>query len=293
VHPDYLRFDYTHFEKPSDEQLETVERMVNQTIRGNTPLNIYQSDYNKAIEGGVTALFGEKYGDEVRVVEVPEFTAELCGGCHVNATGDIGLIKLVSESSIAAGVRRIVAVTGEIAEQTLRQSSRLVEMLKARMNASVEELPGRVESLLDDKRRLEAELKQLKKSERSGEAKALLDKSTTVNGVNVVSSQVEVDSIEELRNIADSLRKNMTKGVAVIAAVIKGKASLLCVVTDDLVKQNVKAGDIVNRVAEFADGRGGGPPHMATAGVKDISKLPRAVQEAPAVIDAYLTQLSA
>ena len=256
-------------------------------------MNIYLSDYNTAMERGVTALFGEKYDDEVRVVDVPEFTAELCGGCHVNATGDIGLIKLVSESSIAAGVRRIVAVTGEAAEESLRQSSRLVELLKVRMNASVEELPGRVETLLQDKRRLEAELKRLKKSERSGDAKALLDKTTMVNGVNVVSSQVEVDSMEELRGIADSLRKEMNKGVAVIAAVIDGKASLLCVVTDDLVRQNVKAGEIVNRVAEFAGGRGGGPPHMATAGAKDISKLPQAVKEAPGVIDAYLTQLSA
>ena len=293
VHPDYLRFDFTHFEKPSEEQLEQVEKMVNRIIRANTPLHIYEADYDTAIANGVTALFGEKYGDRVRVVEVPEFTAELCGGCHVPATGDIGIFKLVSESGIAAGVRRIVGITGETAEENLRQASRLVENLKARINVSMEELPGRLDTLLEEKRRLEQELKKLKKSSHAGDAKALLDKTTTVNGITVVSSQVEVDSIEELRSIADSLRKEMKKGVAVIAAVIDGKASLLCAVTDNLVKQNVKAGEIVNRVADIAEGRGGGPPHMATAGVKNLSKLPQAMKEAPGVIDAYLTQISA
>ncbi|MCZ6474649.1 MAG: alanine--tRNA ligase [SAR324 cluster bacterium] len=292
VHPDYLRFDYTHFEKPGTEQLEMVERMVNQAIRANTPMKIYQADYDTAIANGVTALFGEKYGDQVRVVEVPEFTAELCGGCHVRATGDIGILTIVSESSIASGVRRIAALTGEAAEASLRKASKLMEELQERVNASAEELPARIEGLLEERKKLEQELRSLKKSGRAGDAKALLDKTTTVNGVTVLSSEVNVGSVEELRGIADSLRKEMKKGVALIGAVIDGKASLLCVVTDDLVKQNVKAGEIVNLVAEFAEGRGGGPPHMATAGAKNPGKLPLAVQQAPEVISAYLSKLS-
>jgi alanyl-tRNA synthetase len=294
VHPDYLRFDYTHFERPTEEQLETVERMVNRVIRENHATHIFETGYQEAMERGVTALFGEKYGDHVRVVEIPAFTAELCGGCHVRATGDIGIFKIVSESGIAAGVRRIAALTGEAAEEALRQTSRLVEQLKTTVNASAEELPARLEQLLEEKRQLEHELRGLRKSGRAQDAKALLEKTTKVNGINVLASEVEADSVEELRSLADSLRKGMKKGgVAVLGAVIKGKASLLCVVTDDLVKRNVKAGEIVNRVADLADGRGGGPPHMATAGAKDLRKFPQAVKQAPQVIDAYLSQLSA
>ncbi len=293
VDPEHLRFDYTHFEKPGEGELEQVERMVNRAIRANTPLHIYQTGYDEAIAGGVTALFGEKYADEVRVVEVPEFSAELCGGCHVKATGDIGIFTIVSESSIASGVRRISAVSGEAAEALLRQANRLVGQLQARVNASAEELPRRIEALLEERKKLEQEVKSLKKGGRAEDARALLEKTTTVNGVTVLSSEVQADSVDELRSIADSLRKEMKNGVAVIAAVINGKASLLCVVTDDLVKRNVKAGDIVNRVADIAEGRGGGPPHMATAGVKNLSKLPLAVEQAPEVIDRYLAQLSA
>ncbi|MEE8395249.1 MAG: alanine--tRNA ligase [bacterium] len=291
VHPHYLRFDYTHFEKPGEDGLEAVERQVNRQIRRNGSLAIYETDYDSAIGKGVVALFGEKYGDRVRVVEVPGFSAELCGGCHVVATGEIGIFKITSEGSVAAGVRRITALTGNAAEEHLRLASRAVELLKTSLNASVEELPLRVEQLHEDRKRLEKELKSAKTGSMGDQADMLLQKAKPVRGITVLAGEVEAASLEELRGLADRLRKRMEKGVGIIGAVIQGKGSLLCVVTDDLVRQNVKAGEIVNKVAELAEGRGGGPPHMATAGAKDIGKLPLAVRQAPEVIDSYLSEL--
>ncbi len=290
VHPDYLRFDYTHFEKPGDEQLERIERRVNAMIRANRALEIAQSSYDDAIANGVTALFGEKYGDIVRVVKVPEFSAELCGGCHVRATGDIGAFTIVSETAIAAGVRRIVAYTGEAAERYLRENSRLVASFRHILNATPEELVQRLEALVEDRKQLERDLKALKRQELSGGAEDLLKEAALVNGVSILARQVQAESMDDLRTLADSLRKKMHPGIALLGAVIGGKGSLLCAVSDDLVQANVKAGDIVNQVAALADGRGGGPPHMATAGAKDVSKLPLAVQRAPELIGNYLAQ---
>ncbi|HEX7925962.1 MAG TPA: alanine--tRNA ligase, partial [bacterium] len=293
VHPDYLRFDYTHFEKPTDEQLERIEHRVNTMIRANRGLDISQSSYNDAIANGVTALFGEKYGDTVRVVKVPGFSQELCGGCHVHATGDIGAFTIVSETAIAAGVRRILAYTGEAAERYLRDNSKLVQSFRHILNANPEELVQRLETLVEDRKKLERDLKQLKRQGMSGGADDLLKDVQTLGGVSVLARQVEVGSVEDLRTLADSLRKKMHPGVALIGAVIDGKGSLLCAVSDDLVKANVKAGDIINQVAALAEGRGGGPPHMATAGAKDVSKLPLAVEKAPELIGAYLAKQGA
>ncbi|HKI98715.1 MAG TPA: alanine--tRNA ligase [bacterium] len=291
VHPDYLRFDFTHFEKPSEAQLEAIEARVNRVIRRNIPLHVYTTGYTEAVDSGVTALFGEKYGDTVRVVQVPDFSKELCGGCHVHATGDIGLLTIVSESGIATGVRRIVALTGDAAEAHMRQTQHLVEQFRQRLNVGPEELVTRLDQLLEERRKLERELKSVRKGSLTEEAAALLERASEVRGVNVLAAEVEADSMDELRGMADELRRRMKRGVAVIGSVINGKASLLCVVSDDLVRGNVKAGEIVNQVAAVAEGRGGGPPHMATAGAKDVAKLPLAVQQAPTVIDSYLARL--
>jgi len=291
VHPDSLRFDYTHFEKPNAAQLQEIETRVNRVIRRNVPLHVYHAGYSEAVESGVVALFGEKYGDVVRVVQVPEFSKELCGGCHVRATGDIGLLSIVSEGSIATGVRRIVALTGAAAEAHGRRTLQLVEQFRQRLNVGEAELVARLDQLIEERRKLERELKTVRKGHMTEGATELLERATEVRGVRILASEVQADSMDELRAMADELRRKLQHGVAVIGAVINGKASLLCVVSDDLVRGNVKAGEIVNQVAAVADGRGGGPPHMATAGAKDVSKLPLAVQQAPAVIDSYLARL--
>lgn len=291
VHPDHLRFDYTHFEKPTQEQLDKVEQLVNRVVRANYTLSVYETGYDEAISSGVVALFGEKYGDKVRVVSVSDYSRELCGGCHVLATGDIGIFKIASESSIAAGVRRIVALTGDTAEAHLRESSRLVEEIRAKLGASVEDLGPKLDQMLDERRKLERELKSLRKRSMADGADDLIKEASDVRGMKILAKEVHVDSMDDLRTLADALRIKINPGVAVIGSVINGKASLLCVVSEDLVKGNVKAGDIVNQVALLAEGRGGGPPHMATAGAKDVSKLPAAVQKAPELIDAYLSQI--
>ncbi|MFI5401023.1 MAG: alanine--tRNA ligase, partial [SAR324 cluster bacterium] len=293
VHPDYLRFDYTHFEKPSDAQLDRVEHRVNRAIRANRALQIEQDSYKNAVDSGVLALFGEKYGDTVRVVRVPEFSAELCGGCHVRATGDIGAFVIVSESAIAAGVRRIFAYTGEAAERQMRENARLVAQFRNILNAQPEGLVARLEQLLDDRKQLERELKQLKRGAVADGADALVQQARDIGGVRVLASQVQAASMDELRGLADSLRAKLRPGIALIGAVIDGKGSLLCAVSDDLVQANVKAGEIVNQVAALAGGRGGGPPHMASAGAKDLSKLPAALQQAPELIGAYLAHTRA
>ena len=288
VHPDYLRFDYTHSGKPSDAQLDSVERRVNRAIRANRALEIGQSSYQDAVGSGVLALFGEKYGDTVRVVRVPEVSAELCGGCHVRATGDIGAFVIVSETAIAAGVRRILAYTGEAAEQYMRENARLVTQFRGILNAAPEGLVARLEHLLEDRKQLERELKQLKRGSVADGADALLRQARDIGGVRVLAAQVQAASLDELRGLADTLRAKLRPGIALLGAVIDGKGSLLCAVSDDLVSSNVKAGEIVNQVAALAGGRGGGPPHMASAGAKDLSQLPAALQQAPDLIGAYL-----
>jgi alanyl-tRNA synthetase len=211
----------------------------------------------------------------------------------VRATGDIGAFVIVSEAAIAAGVRRILALTGEAAEQHNKDNARLVTQIRHALNAQPEALVARLEQVLEERKQLERELKQLKRGSVSGGADALAQQARDVGGVRVLAAQVEVASLDELRGLADALRAKLRPGIAVIGAVIDGKGSLLCAVSDDLVKANVKAGEIVNKVAALADGRGGGPPHMATAGAKDVAKLPAALQQAPELIGAYLAQARA
>jgi alanyl-tRNA synthetase len=227
----------------------------------------------------------------VRVVQVPGFSQELCGGCHVKATGDIGLLTITSESGIATGVRRIVALTGEAAEAHLRRNRQIVEQFRLTLNAPPEELPARLEALIEERKRLERELRAARKGSLTDDAAGLLARAQERHGVRVLAAQVQAGSMDELRALADALRRGLQRGVAVLGAEVNGKATLLCVVSEELVRGQAKAGEIVNRVAALADGRGGGPPHMATAGAKDPGKLGLALEQAPALIDAYLAEL--
>ncbi len=291
VHPDYLRFDFTHHDRLTEEQLAQIERTINQKIRENLALNVYETGYQNAIESGVTALFGEKYGDKVRVVTMGEFSSELCGGCHTNATGEIGSFRVVSEGAIAAGVRRIVAVTGQRAEELGRQESRAMQELRQLLNTPTETVSGVVAQLLEEKRRLEKELQQLKKASAAGGATELLAQAQTVGDVRLLAQRVEVDSMDELRSLADTLRPQLN-GVALLAAEINGKATLLCVVADQVLVKGAKAADIVNRVAALADGKGGGKPHLAQAGIKSPEKLLAALEQAPQQLQEYLQSLT-
>ena len=273
VNPEILRFDFTHFEKVSEGQMEEIENIVNSVIRENIPTDIYETPFQEAIDSGITALFGEKYGDVVRVVKVSDFSEELCGGCHVKATGQIGQFRLFSEEAIASGVRRIVAVTGRQAELMNQEHGRIARSLRQLMNVPEAQVPGMVEKLADEKRQLERELQALRSENALAGVSELIGQAEDVEGVLVLAKIIEVDSADTLRNMGQALQEQMSSAVVWLAATMSGKSTLLCVVTDDLIKRGFKAGELVNAVAQLADGRGGGKPNMAQAGIKAPEKL--------------------
>ena len=291
VHPDYLRFDFTHSERLSSDQVEEIERLVNRKIRENIDLNVFETGYRQAVDSGVTALFGEKYGDTVRVVQLDDFSSELCGGCHTSATGEIGSFRIVSEGAIASGVRRIVAVTGERAEEVSRDESKAVQELKHLLNVQTESIGAQVANLMEEKRKLEKELQLLKKQSAAGSAQDLISNARSVAGVPLLAMKVEATSMDELRSLGDSLRKEL-EGIALLGAELEGKTTLLCVVADSILNRGAKAAEIVNRVAALADGRGGGKPHLAQAGIKSPEKLPHALAQAANQIENYLQNLN-
>ena len=288
VNPEILRFDFTHFEKVSETQLEEIENIVNAVIRKNIPTDIYEIPFQQAIDSGITALFGEKYGDVVRVVKVSDFSEELCGGCHVEATGQIGQFRVFSEEAIASGVRRVVAVTGRQAELMNQEHGRVARSMRQFMNVPEAQVPKMVEKLADEKRQLERELQNLRSENALAGVSGLLAEAEDVEGVLVLAKIIEVDSADTLRNMGQALSEQMTSGVAWLAATMSGKSTLLCVVTDDLIKRGLKAGELVNAVALLADGRGGGKPNMAQAGIKAPEKLAEALASAADLVREIL-----
>ena len=284
VNPEILRFDFTHFEKVTERQLEEIENIVNSVIRDNIPTDIYETPFQEALDSGITALFGEKYGDVVRVVKVSDFSEELCGGCHVKATGQIGQFRIFSEEAIASGVRRVVAVTGRQAELMSQEQGRVARSLRQLMNVPEAQVPEMVEKLAEDKRKLERELQTLRSDAALAGVSELIAQAEEVEGVLVLAKIIEVDSADTLRNMGQALREKMPSGIAWLATSMSGKSTLLCVVTDDLIARGFKAGELVNAVALLADGRGGGKPNMAQAGIKAPEKLAEALATAPVLV---------
>ena len=277
VNPEILRFDFTHFEKVSDIQLEEIENIVNNVIRQNIATDIYETPFDEAISSGIIALFGEKYGDVVRVVKISDFSEELCGGCHVKATGQIGQLRIVSEEGIAAGIRRVVAVTGKQAEVMNQEQGRVARAMRQMLNVPDAQVPEMAEKLAVEKRQLEKEIQLLKSKAALAGVSELVAQAETVDGVSVLAKVIEADSAETLRNIGHSVREQISSGIAWLAATMDEKSTLLCVVSDDLIERGIKAGDMVNEVAQLADGRGGGKPNMAQAGIKAPEKLAAAL----------------
>ena len=284
VSPELLRFDFTHFEKVSDTQLEEIENIVNFVIRQNINTDIYETPYDEAISSGIIALFGEKYGDVVRVVKISDFSEELCGGCHVKATGQIGQFRLVSEEGIAAGIRRVVAVTGKQAELMAQEQSRIARALRQLLNVPEAQIPEMAEKLAEEKRQLEKEVQSLRSKAALAGISELVAQAEEVEGVSVLAREIEADSADTLRNIGHSVREQISSGIAWLATTMDEKSTLLCVVSDDLIQRGIKAGDMVNEVAKLADGRGGGKPNMAQAGIKAPEKLPSALAAATEIV---------
>jgi len=276
VDAEKLRFDFSHSQPVSQDELLAIESIVNAQIRKNNPVEANVMAIEKAKESGAMALFGEKYGDEVRVLRMGEFSIELCGGTHVQRTGDIGLLKITSEAGVAAGVRRIEAVTADRAlawvQSNEEQLSQIANILKSKRESTVE----KINQLMEKQRKLEKELDQLKSKMASSAGSDLSSQATLVAGINVIAAQLENADVKTLRDTVDQLKNKLGTAAIVLAAVEDGKVRLVAGVTKDATSK-VKAGEMVNLVAQQVGGKGGGRPDMAQAGGTDPSNLPAAL----------------
>lgn len=280
VAPDRLRFDVSHPEPIGNDELRRIEQIVNARIRLNEPADIRVMPYDQAIETGAMALFGEKYGDEVRVVRFGELTTELCGGTHVRRTGDIGLFRIVEETGVAAGVRRIEAITGARAVEWVEEQAQTLDRAAEVLRARPETLQVRLEQVLEKSRQTEKELERLKQKLASQAGGDLADSAVDVDGIRVVASTLEGGDAKSLRDTVDQLKNKLGSAAVVLAAVDGDKVRLVAGVTSDLTDR-VKAGDLVNAVAEQVGGRGGGRADMAQAGGSQPERLPDAMLSVP------------
>jgi len=290
VAPDRLRFDFTHTGPLSEAELDEIERLVNEQVWADKPVGKDYMPYKRAIERGAMALFGERYGDTVRVVEVPEFSLELCGGCHVGTTGEIGLFKIVTETGSAAGVRRIEAVTGPAAYERTKEQERLLARLKSTLRVPSEALPGRVEALLEEQRELREQLQESAQQAAANQVGRLLEDAVEVNGAKVATGTVETADADTLRSFGDELRQRLGTGVAVVYAKMGDRESLLAVVTDDLISKGMRADAVVREVAKLAGGKGGGRPHMAQASTGDRARTLEALAKVSEIVRPMLEE---
>ena len=287
VEPTRLRFDFTHYAALDSAEMEEVERLVNQQILYNAAVGTSVMDLEHAIAGGAMALFGEKYGDRVRVVSIPGFSQELCGGTHVARTGDIGLFKVVYEGSISAGVRRIEAITGEGALRRFKEASDSLARLSNLVRTSEPELIEQVERLLAQQRALEKQVEQMKLRLAQAQAAELEAQARVLKGVKVLAGRVDGLDRQQMRALADSLRNKWKSAVLVLASASDGNVALLSAVTKDLTAK-VHAGRLVGTVAAAIGGKGGGRPDMAEAGGKDPAALPAALEQVYSAVEALL-----
>ena len=272
-----MRFDYSHYEKMSDENIRRVEEIVNSFIRMNLPIVTEVKPLDDARSEGVTALFGEKYGDIVRVVKMGKVSAELCGGTHAYRTGDIGYFRILSESSIAAGIRRIEAVCGRYAVAVAADQRNIVESIVKMLSVKEPEILERLQKSALEKQELGKTLNELNEKLALSQMADLITKKITIGNINIISSIVQVSDARILKNLAENLRNQLQSAIILLGADIGGKASLVCAVTDDL-KATIPAGKIVGDVARMLGGGGGGAAHLATAGAKDVSRLQEAIE---------------
>ncbi|MCM3765387.1 alanine--tRNA ligase [Neobacillus niacini] len=278
VEPDRLRFDFSHFGQVKPEELEQVEKIVNEKIWNSMEVDISLKPISEAKSMGAMALFGEKYGDIVRVVKVGDYSLELCGGCHVPNTSVIGLFKIVSEGGIGAGTRRIEAVTGESAYRVLNEQVGLLKDAADKLKTSPKEVGGRIDTLLAELKHLQRENESLAAKLGNIEAGSLVSKAKEVDGVTVLSAKVQAADMNNLRNMADDLKQKLGSAVIVLGSALDGKVNLIAAVTKDLNDKGYHAGKLIKEVATRCGGGGGGRPDMAQAGGKDPEKLDSALQ---------------
>ncbi|UYW70157.1 alanine--tRNA ligase [Bacillus cereus] len=283
-----LRFDFSHFGQVQADELEKIERMVNEKIWESIDVEISQKAIEEAKEMGAMALFGEKYGDVVRVVQVGDYSLELCGGCHVDNTASIGIFKIVAESGIGAGTRRIEAVTGKSAYELMNDQVGLLKEAAGKMKTNPKDILTRVDGLFAEVKQLQKENESLAAKLSNIEAGNLTDSVMTVDGVNVLAAKVNVADMNNLRTMMDDLKNKLESAVVVLASVNDDKVNILAGVTKDLIGQGYHAGKLVKEVASRCGGGGGGRPDMAQAGGKN----PAQVEEALAFVQEYVKSVS-
>jgi alanyl-tRNA synthetase len=277
VEPDRLRFDFTHISPMTPEELRKVEDMVNEKVLSNLEIEVIETDLETAKQMGATALFGEKYGEKVRVVKMGDFSMELCGGTHLNSTAPVGLFIILGESGIAAGTRRIEALTGRKALEYLRDREGILERTAQVLKTIPENCPDKVRSVLEDLKEAEREINSLRQKLAGEEVGKLLDNAVEVQGFKVIAAGVDDMDMDALRNIGDRLRDRMKSGVVVLASVKDDRVSFVAMATKDAVAKGVHAGNLIKQVASAAGGGGGGRPDMAQAGARDPAKVEEAL----------------
>ncbi len=282
-----MRFDFTHFENISKDDLRNIEEKVNAIISESYNVIVEETDLKKAMEKGVTALFGEKYGSKVRIVEIDSFSMELCGGTHVKDSGQIGVFKILSENGVAAGVRRIEAITGQNVYRYLLQTDDLINNINLVLKSNANNVINKLENLNDEYKNCKKELEELKKKDMIDSLDDIISDPTNINGINLIKHKFYNTEIKDLRNITDNIKSKSNKTVIVFASVNDGKVIFLVAVTDDLL-DTVHAGKLIKEIAAATGGGGGGKADMAQAGGKDPSK----VEEALALSEELLKNIT-
>jgi len=278
VAPERLRFDFSHFEPISTEQLSQIERLVNQQILHNTPVQTRLMALEEAMNSGAMALFGEKYDEQVRVLSIGDFSTELCGGTHVHHAGDIGLFKIVAETGVAAGVRRIEAITGNRALDWVAEAEKTLNQISGLLKTRRDALEDRLVQLLEQNRQNEKEIARLQAKLASRKSKDLAGQAKEINGIKVLAANLENVDMKQLRTTLDDLKEKLGTAAVVLATVVKGDKILLVAGVTKNATDKIKAGDLVSHVAKQLGGKGGGRPDMAQGGGNDPSQLAAALQ---------------
>ena len=288
VTPERLRFDVTHFEPISKEELKVIEEKVNEAILNSLDIKWEIMNIKEAKEKGAMALFGEKYGNEVRVVSMGDYSVELCGGTHLNNTSQVGLFKILSEGGVAAGIRRIEAITGKAVYEYLTQKDNMINEVCVALKTKEDNLVQRANHLVEENKSLAKELHETKTKLNLQSVDALLDAKVEVNGVNLLCAKFENIDMNTLKETADTLRDKVGSGVVVLSNVAEDKVNFVVTATQDAIEKGIHSGNIVREVAKIANGKGGGRPNMAQAGATDVSKVDEALSYASEVIKSQV-----
>jgi len=288
VEPDRLRFDFTHFQPVTSEELKKIEARVNEKIMSNLEITTEVSSIEEAKKAGATALFGEKYGDRVRVVRMGDYSMELCGGTHLKVTAEAGIFKVLSESGIGSGLRRIEAVTGDGIITYITEKEQLLEEVSAALKTTPNELARRAEGIVRELREKEKELEALQAKIARYESREIIDQVREINGIKALAAQVNAPDMDALRNMGDMMKDKLGSGVVVLGSINDGKVNFVAMATKDVLDKGVHAGNIIREVAKTAGGGGGGRPDMAQAGAKDPGKIAEALEKAYVVIESQI-----